>query len=46
MVAQGATIEKLQTEIAKCELVCAVCHRLRTAYRLGIITKEETNMRR
>jgi hypothetical protein len=46
MVRHGATIKTLAEEISKCELVCAVCHRLRTAYRLGMITLEETNMRR
>jgi hypothetical protein len=29
-------IETLKAEIAKCDMVCAVCHRLRTARRLGL----------
>lgn len=28
------SISRLQDEIAKCEVVCAICHRLRTARRL------------
>lgn len=27
--------EILEDELTRCELVCAVCHRLRTAYRRG-----------
>lgn len=30
MVSQGASIERLKKEIAKCELVCANCHAERT----------------
>jgi hypothetical protein len=34
---QGShTLEALKREIAKCDMVCAVCHRLRTAKRLGL----------
>lgn len=33
LVACGSAIETLKTEIAKCDLVCANCHRLRTAKR-------------
>jgi hypothetical protein len=35
MVAYGWSLERLAAEIAKCELVCANCHRLRTAKRAG-----------
>ena len=30
----GKSIIKLEEEIAKCEIVCAVCHRVRTKARL------------
>lgn len=30
MVREGYGEEKILQEIAKCELVCAVCHRIRT----------------
>ena len=33
MVVDMASIEAIKEEIAKCELVCAVCHRIRTANR-------------
>lgn len=32
----GWTLEDLLTEIAKCEVVCANCHRIRTANRRGV----------
>ncbi len=32
-------MEKILAEIAKCELVCSNCHRIRTARRLGEQTK-------
>jgi hypothetical protein len=36
-VARGWSLERTKAEIAKCDLVCAVCHRLRThARRLGV----------
>lgn len=31
----GAPTEDLLAEVAKCELVCATCHRVRTSDRLG-----------
>lgn len=34
MVRSGGSLEKLKAEIAKCDLVCAVCHRVRTWTRL------------
>lgn len=33
MAGNGYSIQKLDEEIAKCELVCANCHRLRTYFR-------------
>jgi len=39
MVSQGYNIDLIKIEISKCELVCACCHRIRTASRkenLGI----------
>jgi hypothetical protein len=35
MVGDGAHIWTIMREIRKCNLVCANCHRLRTAYRQG-----------
>ena len=35
MVREGYSIEKLIEEIAKCELVCSNCHRIRTHNRLA-----------
>ncbi len=35
MVSAITPLEKILAEIAKCELVCANCHRLRTARRLS-----------
>lgn len=35
MVAEGRPIEVVKKEIAKCDLVCACCHRIRTARRAG-----------
>jgi hypothetical protein len=32
---QGASLVRIDSEIAKCELVCANCHRIRTASRAG-----------
>jgi hypothetical protein len=31
------SIGRLRSEIAKCEIVCAVCHRIRTFHRRGLI---------
>lgn len=33
----NVTLEKLDAEIAKCDVVCATCHRLRHAKRLGLL---------
>lgn len=35
VMAAGSTIAKIDAEIAKCEVVCANCHRVRTANRLA-----------
>jgi hypothetical protein len=35
-VCNAKSIAQAQAEIAKCEVVCAICHRIRTAERLGI----------
>ena len=35
MVSEGASIRKLDDEMAKCEVVCGNCHRRRTADRAG-----------
>jgi len=35
MVARSWSLAKIDAEIAKCELVCANCHRIRTARRQG-----------
>lgn len=34
MVSRGVTLEILREEIAKCDLVCANCHRIRTMNRV------------
>jgi hypothetical protein len=34
LCSQGISLEKIDAELAKCELVCANCHRLRTASRV------------
>jgi len=42
MVSQGYKIDLIKEEIAKCDIVCACCHRIRTANRnenMGILTK-------
>ncbi len=36
LVGRGCTDEKLRTEIEKCDVVCANCHRMRTFNRLQI----------
>jgi hypothetical protein len=33
MAQQGWSLNNLKEEIAKCEVVCAVCHRVRTSRR-------------
>ena len=35
MRASGWSLQKIQEEITKCEVVCANCHRIRTATRAG-----------
>lgn len=37
MVRRGVSIKKILLEIKKCDLVCAVCHRIRTHKRYGIV---------
>lgn len=42
MVRRSVSIETLKSEIAKCELVCANCHRVRTHRRsAGLINFDE-----
>jgi hypothetical protein len=36
MVSSGFPLARIRAEIAKCEVVCAVCHRIRTFTRLGL----------
>lgn len=35
--------EKIIEEIAKCDVVCPTCHRIRTVTRAGLLTEEELN---
>lgn len=35
LIAKGASLDKLKLEIAKCEVVCANCHKIRTYTRRG-----------
>lgn len=35
---------KALEEIAKCDVVCPMCHRIRTATRAGLLTEEELNV--
>lgn len=35
--------ERIIEEIAKCDIVCPTCHRIRTATRAGLLTEEELN---
>lgn len=37
MVAYGFSIESIKKEIAKCDLVCANCHRIRTHERNAVL---------
>lgn len=37
MVATNVGLARIRVEIAKCEVVCATCHRVRTFSRLGLI---------
>lgn len=36
MLKNNASDEDIASEISKCDLVCANCHRFRTAQRIGI----------
>jgi NAD-dependent SIR2 family protein deacetylase len=36
--------EQALAEIAKCDVVCPTCHRIRTATRAGLLTEEESNV--
>lgn len=35
MVNNGVTLDRIKLEIAKCDIVCSNCHRIRTATRAG-----------
>lgn len=37
MIKNNANEQEIEREIAKCDLVCANCHRIRTGRRLGVI---------
>ena len=41
-MAAGNKWELIEAEIAKCEVVCANCHRIRTADRRSLLTFQET----
>lgn len=36
--------EKALAEIAKCDVVCPTCHRIRTVTRAGLLTKEDLDV--
>ena len=43
MIASGHSIARLQTEIEKCDVVCANCHRIRTGDRGGWFRNRHVN---
>lgn len=42
MVSQGYRLDLIKAEIAQCEVVCACCHRIRTARRNDNVTDGQT----
>lgn len=45
LLQNGKSLSKLMAEIAKCDLVCSNCHRLRTWNRLDDVAREEIRIR-